>query len=359
MLSFGGGYVLKESAVSINPQCSPFGIRKAEQYGIYRNFSKFSTPTFKSQLEAPTRINHQLPQIKRTVGDVSTDSMCAVVTGANKGIGHEIVRRLALEGVTVVLTARDEQRGSDAVSLLVKSGLENVVFHQLDVRDQSSADSLAKYVQTQFGKLDILVNNAGASGVVVDEEGLRALNIDPVSWLSGNATNMVQGVMQQSYEKAVECLDTNYYGCKRLSKSGARIVSVSSLRSELKRIRNEQLRRELGDLKNLTEDKVDKMVENFLHDLKQGMVEENGWSLMLPSYSISKVAVNAYTRVLAKRHPNMFINCVHPGYVNTDINWHTGTMNVEDGAKGPVMLALLSDGEFTGCYFDQTRMAEF
>ncbi|KAI3997899.1 hypothetical protein MKX01_036801 [Papaver californicum] len=303
------------------------------------------------------------------MGSISTDSLYAVVTGANKGIGLEIVRQLAVKGVTVVLTARDEKRGLDAVSLLVQSGLENVVFHQLDVRDKSSVDSLAVFVQSQFARLDILVNNAGASGVVVDEEGLRALNIDPVSWLSGKATDMVQGVIQQPYEKAVECLDTNYYGCKRvtetllpllkLSKSGARIVNVSSLRSELKRIPNEHIRSELGDLYNLTEEKVDKIVEIFLHDLKQGMLEEMGWSLMLPSYSISKVALNAYTRVLAKRYPNMFINCVHPGYVNTDINWHTGTMTVEDGAKGPVMLALLSNGEFSGCYFDQTEKSEF
>ncbi|KAI3948982.1 hypothetical protein MKW98_021588 [Papaver atlanticum] len=82
--------------------------------------------------------------------------MFAVVTGTKKGIWHEIIRILALECVTVVLTARDEKIGSNTVSLLVKSGLENVFFYQLDVQDQSSADSLAKYVQTQFGRLDIL-----------------------------------------------------------------------------------------------------------------------------------------------------------------------------------------------------------
>ncbi|MCL7024109.1 hypothetical protein MKW94_002727 [Papaver nudicaule] len=273
-------------------------------------------------------------------------NMYAVVTGANKGIGLEIVRQLATKGVTVVLTARDEKRGLDAVSLLVQSGLENVVFHQLDVRDQFTL------------------------GFAVDEEGLRALNIDPASWLSGKATEAVkQGVIPQPYAEAVECLDTNYYGCKRvtkallpllkLSKSGARIINVSSRRSKLKRIPNEQIRNELGDLGNLTEERVDKIVEKFLHDLKQGMLEEMGWCLMLPAYSISKAALNAYARVVAKRYPNMFINSVHPGYVNTDINWHTGTMSVEDGAKGPVMLALLSNGEFSGCYFDQTEKSRF
>lgn len=80
---------------------------------------------------------------------------------------------------------------------------------------------------------------------------------------------------------------------------------------------------------------------------------------MLPAYSISKATVNAYTRILAKKYKNMCINCVHPGYVNTDINWHTGTLSLEEGAQGPVKLALLPNGCPTGCYFDQTQVAEF
>lgn len=55
----------------------------------------------------------------------------------------------------------------------------------------------------------------------------------------------------------------------------------------------------------------------------------------------------------------MYINCVHPGYVNTDINWRTGVLSVEEGAKGPLKLALLPDGGPTGCYFDQTELGEF
>ncbi|KAI3844456.1 hypothetical protein MKX03_022588, partial [Papaver bracteatum] len=82
--------------------------------------------------------------------------MFAVVTGTKKGIWHGIIRRLALECVTVMLTARDEKIGSIKVSLLVKYGLGNVFLYQLDVQDQCSAVSLAKYVKTQFGRLDIL-----------------------------------------------------------------------------------------------------------------------------------------------------------------------------------------------------------
>lgn len=61
--------------------------------------------------------------------------------------------------------------------------------------------------------------------------------------LSGKAVNMVQQVIETSYETAVECLNTNIYGVQRLteallpllqlSPSGARIVNVSSLRGEL------------------------------------------------------------------------------------------------------------------------------
>lgn len=90
----------------------------------------------------------------------------AVVTGGNKGIGFEICKQLASNGVKVVLTARDEKRGLEAVEKLKDFGLSHlVVFHQLDVTDPASVASLSDFVKTKFGKLDILVNNAGLSGV--------------------------------------------------------------------------------------------------------------------------------------------------------------------------------------------------
>ncbi|XP_031376137.1 (+)-neomenthol dehydrogenase-like isoform X3 [Punica granatum] len=84
----------------------------------------------------------------------------AVVTGANKGIGLEICRQLASKGVTVVLTSRDEKRGLKAVCKLKEEDSAapsgEVVFHQLDVTDSASIDSLVEFVSTRFGKLDIL-----------------------------------------------------------------------------------------------------------------------------------------------------------------------------------------------------------
>ncbi|CAL1366208.1 unnamed protein product [Linum trigynum] len=293
----------------------------------------------------------------------------AVVTGANKGIGLETVRQLASHGVTVVLTARDAKRGSDAASKLHQMGFPNVIFHQLDVLDPVSIQNLAEFLKGKFGKLDILVNNAAASGVEVDEQRLRDMNIEVDTWLSGKAVNLVQDVMKHTYEKAEECLNTNYYAVKnltesllpllQLSDSGARIVNVTSLRGELWRIRSDDLRKEFAEVESLSEEKLDEILKRFLHDFKENKLEAGGWSLMLPSYSVSKVTLNAYTRMLARRHPNMKINCVHPGYVNTDLNWHTGPMPVEEGARGSVKCALLPNDGPTGCYFDQTEVASF
>ncbi|XP_052171667.1 (+)-neomenthol dehydrogenase-like [Diospyros lotus] len=82
----------------------------------------------------------------------------AVVTGSNKGIGFEICRQLACNGVLVVLTARDEKKGLEAVEKLKGCGLSDLVFfHQLDVVDPSSVASLVDFIKTKFGRLDILV----------------------------------------------------------------------------------------------------------------------------------------------------------------------------------------------------------
>ncbi|MBA0639821.1 hypothetical protein Goklo_022828 [Gossypium klotzschianum] len=293
----------------------------------------------------------------------------AVVTGVNKGIGFEIVMQLASNGVTVVLTARNKVRGNEATAKLHQLGLSNVVFHQLNVLDQASVESLADFLSQKFGRLDILVNNAEASGAIVDEDELKALGIDSTAWLSRKVAKMVQSVMKYTYEEAEVCLNTNYYGVQRvtetllpllqLSSSGARIVNISSLRSELKRVPGESIRNELGDIKNLTEQKLDGILQLFLKDFKDNALEANGWPLMLPAYSMSKVVLNAYTRILARKYPNMCINCVHPGYVNTDLNWHTRVITTEEGARGLVKCALIPDGGPTGCYFDQTEVAEF
>lgn len=81
----------------------------------------------------------------------------AVVTGANKGIGLEIVRQLASKGITVVLAARDETRGRAAVEKLHSQGLKNVVFQALDITNPESVTAFANWLKSTYGGLDILV----------------------------------------------------------------------------------------------------------------------------------------------------------------------------------------------------------
>ena len=85
----------------------------------------------------------------------------ALVTGANKGIGLAIVRRLCKEfSGDVFLAARDESRGMEAVSLLEKEGL-HPKFHQLDITSKDSIQALKEFLTNQYGGLDVLINNAG------------------------------------------------------------------------------------------------------------------------------------------------------------------------------------------------------
>ncbi|KAL7228952.1 hypothetical protein ACSBR2_007616 [Camellia fascicularis] len=77
----------------------------------------------------------------------------------------------------VILTTRDEKRGTEAVENLKTCGLSDVVFHQLDVTDFVSIASLVDYIKNKFRKLDILVNNTGVTGVIMDAESFTSLNL--------------------------------------------------------------------------------------------------------------------------------------------------------------------------------------
>jgi len=138
-----------------------------------------------------------------------TADTVAVVTGANRGIGFEIVRKLAAEGMTVVLTARDEGRGLKATGDLHAANLKNVVFHHLDVASADSVTEFAKWLKETYNGLDILVNNGA------------------VCFIS------------HAYNRALECMNTNYFGTMNLTEKllplfkesvgGACIINMSSL----------------------------------------------------------------------------------------------------------------------------------
>ncbi|XP_031398011.1 (+)-neomenthol dehydrogenase-like isoform X2 [Punica granatum] len=289
----------------------------------------------------------------------------AVVTGANKGIGFEISRQLASSGVAVVLTARDEQRGLEAVNNLLRNspGLsDSVIFHQLDVTDPASIASLAEFVKARFGKLDILVNNAGIGGVIMDADALRA-NFGK----EGVQLNWDE-IITQTYELASKCIDTNYYGSKRMVEALVgllqlsdlpRVVNVSSSMGQLQNVSQEWAKRVLSDAENLTEEKIDEVVNAFLLDFKEGSWASKGWPSFMSAYTISKAGLNAYTRVVAKKYAEFCINCVCPGFVKTDINVNTGFSPVEEGGESPVRLALLPDGGPSGRFFFKKAESEF
>ncbi|RVW17522.1 Salutaridine reductase [Vitis vinifera] len=301
-----------------------------------------------------------------TISDSAT-MRCALVTGASKGIGLEICRQLASNGVMVVLTARDEKRGLEAVAKLHESSLSNVVFHQLDVMDAKSITTLAKFIVTRYGKLDVLVNNAGVSGAIIDWEAFKTLNLED-SKNDANVAESVSKVLTQTYELAEECVKTNYYGtravteallpCLLLSNSG-RIVNVSAGLGKLEFVSNERVRMELNDVDVLSVERLDEIVNEFLNDVKEDRLHDRGWPTQTSAYTISKAAVNAYTRIVAKSYPSLLINCVCPGFVKTDINSNTGFFPVEVGAKGAVMLALLPEGGPSGLFFEKMEASTF
>ncbi|XP_037459711.1 salutaridine reductase-like [Triticum dicoccoides] len=293
----------------------------------------------------------------------------AVVTGGNKGIGFEVCRQLARDGgVTVVLTARDETRGAGAAEKLRALGVTDVVFHQLDITDASSIATLVDFLEARFGKLDILVNNAGVGGVEYPQE-LDA-NDEKFAGLDSNQRLewMVKNV-REPIDAARKAVETNYYGTKHVtqallplllqSSSQGRIVNVSSEYGLLRLIRNEEVRRDLNDIHNLTEERLDEVLDKFLQDFEADALKAHGWPTGFSAYKVAMAATNAYTRILARRHPTLRVNCAHPGYVKTDMSMGSGVLTPEEGARGVVKVALLLDGGPTGKYFTKGEEASF
>ncbi|KAI9114450.1 hypothetical protein K1719_014678 [Acacia pycnantha] len=276
----------------------------------------------------------------------------AVVTGGNRGIGFEISRQLAGHGLTVILTSRDASVGVESTKVLQEGGLD-IDCHQLDILDSSSISNFAIWLKEKYGGLDILINNAG------------------INFNFGS---------DNSVENARMVCETNYFGTKRMieamlplmksSSHCARIVNVSTRLSRLStkrnKVANEELKAQLSDVENLTEEMIDEMVNKFLQQAEEGKWKEGGWPPSQTDYTVSKLAVNTYTRVMAKKmleredeEGKIYINCYCPGWVKTAITGYAGTVTVEEGADTGVWLALLPDQAITGKFFAERREIKF
>ena len=81
-------------------------------------------------------------------------------------------------------------------------------------------------------------------------------------------------------------------------------------------------------------------------------MEARGWPAEFSAYKVAKAAMNASSRVMARRHPALRVNCVDPGYVRTDMTRNSGLLAPEEGGATVVAVALLPERGPTGAFFD-------
>ena len=103
----------------------------------------------------------------------------------------------------------------------------------------------------------------------------------------------------------------------------------------------------------LTEREIEGMASRFLAQVKDGTWREQGWPAVWTDYAVSKLALNAYSRVLAARlRGAVAVNCFCPGFTRTDMTRGWGKRTAEEVADVGARLALLPPAELpTGTFF--------
>lgn len=220
----------------------------------------------------------------------------ALVTGANRGVGLEICSQLGRAGYTVVLTARNPEKGARSTELLCRNGLD-VRFQALDVTDPASIREAAAFVEGELGRLDALVNNA-------------AISLDPTGSLETVDLDVMRRTLDANLLGALGCCQA-FLPMMRRQEYG-RIVNVSSGRGSFSR-------------------------------LAAGGA----------CYRISKIALNALTVILADevKETNILVNAMTPGWVRTRLGGIKAPRSIAQGAEAAIWLATLPDDGPRGRFF--------
>ncbi|WP_293180837.1 SDR family NAD(P)-dependent oxidoreductase [Oceanithermus sp.] len=219
----------------------------------------------------------------------------ALVTGANRGIGFEVVRGLAERGYLALLGARDAAAGEEAAARLREVGLA-VEPVRIDVTDDVSVNAALAAVKDRYGRLDSLVNNAG----VLLDEGVAGLEV-PV-------------------ETVHATFEVNVYGALRVTQAFAPLLV-----------------RARGNVVNVSS--------------IMGQLASAGPGYL--AYRSSKAALNMITRVLAAElgPHGVRVNAAHPGWIRTRMGGPAAPGTPEEGAAPIVWLATLGPDGPTGGFF--------
>ena len=220
------------------------------------------------------------------------------ITGANKSLGYETARRLLEAGHTVLLGARDVERGRAAAEAL------GARFVQIDVTDDASVAAAAADVAAHEGSIDVLVNNAGVSGPHKPTDELTAAD-------------------------ATAVFDVNVVGIVRVTHAFLPLLRTSA---------------------NPVIVNVSSGMGSFAATHDPDRVES---TFPAPLYTSSKAAVTMLTTQYAKSLPGVKVNAVDPGYTATEFNGHSGPQTVTEGTDAIVELASIGADGPTGEFRDR------
>jgi len=259
------------------------------------------------------------------------DHKVCVVTGASRGIGYATARELCskLKSADIYLTTRGETTElNNLIKHEVWDKADMVNFHSVEVTDQDSVVQFRNSIYERHGRLDILINNAGQYFLPSPDPAEHSSQVE-------------------------RTLRTNYWGTKTVCQAflpmlspAARIVNLSSHLGHLSLIPGPELQQRLGD-PALTQSQLDRLVLEYqtLASQQSNSYREAGWPDC--AYTVSKVAVNAYTRLLQREleeegQERVVVNAIHPGSRHSKISQES-PLTATDAAKSVICVALLSD----------------